>query len=322
VPPEEPTPQGYYRDLLAEPSLAQQVQIEKRIRFFGDLFELAKRDPHGASVLEAGSGFGLGLILLAAFGAATVRGVEIVPWMVEYARQCIAELPPGLRSRVEAVPGSVDQLPYPDASFDIVLSIEAISHYLDYRPFLGEARRVLRPGGVLIVSDKNNGLNPFIRWQTWKDWASHEVDPERSKGYGSGSPWLFVNKRQEIIQTSFPETSSSEAHQLAMRTSGMVRDEVIEAVRAYLETNVLPTSVYRRGQLSVHPDHEMVMERLFNPYQLAREIRNHGFRVKVRGHWAGASGKPAHRAVDRVLRAFSPLTIVTARGFRIVAYSS
>jgi hypothetical protein len=63
----------------------------------------------------------------------------------------------------------------------------------------------------------------------------------------------------------------------------------------------------------------MVMERLFNPFTRAREIRSLGFDVKVHGYWGGASGSPTLRAANRVLAAFSPLTMFSARSFRIVA---
>ncbi len=63
----------------------------------------------------------------------------------------------------------------------------------------------------------------------------------------------------------------------------------------------------------------MVMERLFNPYALAREIRSHGFDVTVRGYWGGASGSATLRMANRVLAALFRLTMVTAQSFRIVA---
>jgi len=100
----------------------------------------------------------------------------------------------------------------------------------------------------------------------------------------------------------------------------MARDAVIEAARSFHANGKLPRGTYRRGELSVHPDHEMVMERLFNPYGLGRELRQHGFDCRVRGHWAGASGRRLHRVTDRALGFFGPLAMPSARGFRIAAY--
>ncbi len=51
--------------------------------------------------------------------------------------------------------GDVAELPYPDASFDTVLSTMAFSGYPDGRRALSEMVRVLRPGGMLVIIDVN-----------------------------------------------------------------------------------------------------------------------------------------------------------------------
>lgn len=48
-------------------------------------------------------------------------------------------------------------LPYPDASFDLVVSMDVIEHVLDPVPWTREALRVLRPGGVLFLTTPNYG---------------------------------------------------------------------------------------------------------------------------------------------------------------------
>jgi SAM-dependent methyltransferase len=54
-------------------------------------------------------------------------------------------------------------LPFPDASFDLLLLFEAIYYLADAEAFFEEARRVLRPGGTLLISTVNRewtGFNP------------------------------------------------------------------------------------------------------------------------------------------------------------------
>jgi SAM-dependent methyltransferase len=277
------------------------------------MLRFAHVDPNGKKVLEVGSGFGLVLVWLASSGA-SAHGVEIVSWMVDDVRTYLTRLPAEIRNRMAVRQGGASELPYEDSSFDLVLSIEALSHYLGYQPFLAEAHRVLRRGGKLLVVDGNNGLNPFTRRHCRRIWALHERDT-----VDQDDPWLFVPKRQRIIHESFPELDSREAHVLAIRTAGMVREEIYESVHTYLDTGKLPENVYTTGQLSVHPEHEMVMERLFNPFSLAREIRSHGFTARLQGYWGGASGRPIVRAANRVLAAMSPVAMPTAPSFRIVA---
>lgn len=48
-------------------------------------------------------------------------------------------------------------LPYPDASFDVVMASEVIEHVIDAGPWLDDLLRVLRPGGRLLVTTPNYG---------------------------------------------------------------------------------------------------------------------------------------------------------------------
>ncbi len=59
----------------------------------------------------------------------------------------------GLAKRVRFVRGSAEALPFPAASFDAVLSQEALLHVRDKARALGEVQRVLKPGGSLAFTD-------------------------------------------------------------------------------------------------------------------------------------------------------------------------
>ena len=54
-------------------------------------------------------------------------------------------------------------LPLPDGSFDLVLSAETIEHVRDVQRFLSEARRVLRPGGILALTTPAHGRATALR---------------------------------------------------------------------------------------------------------------------------------------------------------------
>ncbi len=57
--------------------------------------------------------------------------------------------------KVDVVDLNRDALPYPDGSFDLVTCTEVIEHLEHYRPLIREMYRVLRVGGVCIVSTPN-----------------------------------------------------------------------------------------------------------------------------------------------------------------------
>ena len=103
----------------------------------------------GRKVLDIACGAGYGSALLAQT-AAHVTGADIADAAVDHARR-----------RYEAV-GNLEfrqadcaALPFADASFDAVVSFETIEHIGAQDAFLDEVRRVLRPGGLVILSCPN-----------------------------------------------------------------------------------------------------------------------------------------------------------------------
>lgn len=91
-------------------------------------------------ILDAGSGTGGLLANLRSEGWKV--GIEISPDAVRLARTRGNRL----------VRGSVSALPFADASFDAVVSIDVLCHSgVEERQAVGEAARVLRPGGLLLV---------------------------------------------------------------------------------------------------------------------------------------------------------------------------
>jgi len=115
----------------------------------------------GRDVLEAGFGEGYGADLLAGV-ARRVIGVDYDESAVAHVR---ARYP-----RVEAQQGNLAELPLPDASVDVVVNFQVIEHLWDQSQFVAECRRVLRPGGLLLMSTPNRitftpgrdtPINPF-----------------------------------------------------------------------------------------------------------------------------------------------------------------
>jgi SAM-dependent methyltransferase len=130
--------------------------------------------PHcaGAIVLEAGCGEGYGADLLA-------RDAKLVVGM-DYdaltARHITTAYP-----TVAAVRGNLATLPVRSATMDVVVTLQVIEHLWDQPGFLRECRRVLRPGGRLLISTPNRitfspgretPLNPFHT----KEFSPSELD--------------------------------------------------------------------------------------------------------------------------------------------------
>jgi GT2 family glycosyltransferase/SAM-dependent methyltransferase len=99
----------------------------------------------GKDVLDVASGEGYGTALLAGIARRAV-GVEIDAAAVAHARSAYAA------PNLDFLRGDAAALPLGDATFDVVVSFETLEHLRDQFAFLTEVRRVLRPGGVLVVS--------------------------------------------------------------------------------------------------------------------------------------------------------------------------
>jgi SAM-dependent methyltransferase len=103
-------------------------------------------DIDAASVVEAGCGEGYGAALLSRFGANVVA--------LDYDNQSIDHVT-NTYPDVTALSANLDSFPLPDSSADFVVSLQVLEHLWDLPKFLSEIRRVLRPGGTLIISTPN-----------------------------------------------------------------------------------------------------------------------------------------------------------------------
>ena len=102
--------------------------------------------------LDLGTGPGEIPILMArACPGTAIVGVDAAATMLALARTKIRRH--SLGGRIRFVRADVKALPFADGAFDGVFSNTILHHIPDPRPFLAEARRVLRPGGVLLVRD-------------------------------------------------------------------------------------------------------------------------------------------------------------------------
>lgn len=117
----------------------------------------------GDRVLDVGCGTG-DLSLIAAgqvVPSGRVTGVDISEEMLAVARRKVCKA--GLEERVDVVEGNALDLPFPAASFDVVISGFVLRNVVDLDRALEEMARVVRPGGRVAVMELSHPPNPLVR---------------------------------------------------------------------------------------------------------------------------------------------------------------
>jgi ubiquinone/menaquinone biosynthesis C-methylase UbiE len=112
----------------------------------------------GAQILDVGSGAGHLSFALAA-AAARVVALDPAPGMLATVRQAAAAR--GL-SQIETCAGSADALPFAAACFDLVCTRYSAHHWFDVPRALLEMRRVIKPGGFILVIDLLGEEHPLV----------------------------------------------------------------------------------------------------------------------------------------------------------------
>ncbi|TPW31249.1 class I SAM-dependent methyltransferase [Pararhizobium mangrovi] len=112
----------------------------------------------GLTVLDLGCGGGH-VTFNAAPHAASVTAYDVAPQMLAVVERAAAER--GL-SNVKTRRGVAEALPFDDASFDIVLTRLSAHHWSDFAKGIGEAARVLKPGGIVGFADTLSPGRPML----------------------------------------------------------------------------------------------------------------------------------------------------------------
>jgi len=142
---------------------------------------------------------------------AGLTGVDLAPNMVDRARHKLAE-----RSEVQIQQADAHDLPFADESFDVVVCANTFHYFTHPEQVLREARRVLRPGGRLVLLDWCRDfwtcrvMDAVLRW----------VDPAYQTCYTLGEMRALVEA-----------TSLRTRYDFRYRFDGVWGMMVIEAVR-------------------------------------------------------------------------------------------
>ncbi len=162
--------------------------------------------PTGETALEIGVGTG-GLLVELAGRATHVIGVDHSPAMLEEARRRLAADGVG---GIELRLGEMTHLPLPDASVACVVANMVLHHAADPACVLAEIRRVLVPGGTLVLADLARHEREVAREQLADQWLGFEEQELTEWLSGAGFSAVSCDR---------PETAAGQEAVLLVRAS-------------------------------------------------------------------------------------------------------
>lgn len=139
-------------DFTGERMVLGETDIELEIEHL-NRYHFAEQLVGGKKVLDAACGTGYGSAIMAK-SAECVFGIDISQEAVDYANETYSD------EKIKFVQGSVDELPFENEEFDVVVSFETIEHIngAQQNLFLKEIKRTLKKDGVLLISSPNHSV--------------------------------------------------------------------------------------------------------------------------------------------------------------------
>lgn len=230
-------------------------------------------------VLDIASGEGYGSFLLSK-SAYLVKGVDIDEKTIENAQKKY------IKQNLSYIVGRADQIPVDSGSIDVVISFETIEHHDKHNEMFSEIKRVLRPGGILIMSspdkkyysDLTGQVNPFhvkeLYFEEFKNlsqcfftntdfyfqmaynlnsYISHSEDFENTIVYKGDNSNVVKSKIQPVYNILIASSDNIKKVEPSIFDGAEISKKINDNIKLNLIENVKKTSSYRIGNFLIQP---------------------------------------------------------------------
>lgn len=272
----------YFKPIFDDPQ-----RFDKYTQFCRGIFDLTKAREN--RVLDLGCGFGLMSIHFALFGASDVLAVDVNRQRLSVFERILSVLKPPIEN-VHLRLGEEEKISFEDDFLDVIVMVDTISYIKHPQTLILEVKRVLKPGGILFISEMNNVLNLFSRNTTYR--RRLKVTPDYDTRLLETEIEKILRKYPCVDLEQLEKTRSGKKSELSKRDFFWI------------------TEKFTRRQE-------------FNPFELKTMLKDVGFDSRIirplKSHTAsGLKGKMASTFFTLVALSH-PLSLVVAPYFNILA---
>jgi ubiquinone/menaquinone biosynthesis C-methylase UbiE len=180
-------------------------------------------DPHAIKILDVGTGTARIPILMCQHQPQyLVTGIDLARSMLIIGQRNVAEA--GLTQRIRLERVDSKKMPYPDLEFDMLISNSLVHHLPDPLSFFVEIKRLVRPGGAILIRDlirpENDMIVNNLVAKIGADYDAHQ----QQLFHDSLKAALTLAQVQELIDrvglSQVKLIQSSELHWTMLRESG------------------------------------------------------------------------------------------------------
>lgn len=226
--PTDETKAGY-TNYLAEKDLKRE--------FFKEKILFIKKFKKKGKLLDIGCGIGTFLEETKRVGFDVV-GIDVMDFAVNYCRQ----------QNLNVFKGTLENNRLPDASFDIITAFELLEHLWEPKAFLVEAKRLLRPNGILMVSVPNRkDIAARLMGRYWYGYRQYQhlffFEKKTLKNYLERDDFVILEWGKERIFWSLAENILKRVRFYYLDSLLLKLTQPIGALLKFLKITRLPISL-------------------------------------------------------------------------------